>query len=425
MVSQPWDSVIPATHSGSISIITYQLARRLARSAEVIVYAREDAHLPKAYYDDGVLYRRVSTDIGVWLLRFLERLSWLRHPKRPIFSSVLYHPGYILQIANDLRRRKCDIIHIHQFSQYVPIIRAFNPDSRIVLHMNCEWLSRLDPPMIERRLRQADLIVGCSDYITERIRRAFPQFADRCQTIYNGVDVDCFNKRFGDAAATRNGNKRLLYTGRISPEKGLHTLLDAFRLVLERYPQVELEIAGPEAVPAKELVLGVTDEEDASRLTPFFRGSYLSHLKSKLTPDMVTKVSFTGNIPHSQLVSHYRNADILILPSSIDEPFGIPLVEAMACHMPVIATRGGGMSEIVEEGKTGFLVERGDTDGLAAAIFRLLEREDMQRSMGEAGRQRAVGIFSWDRITEDLLAQYRRLEASRTRTAVEESVVSS
>lgn len=424
IVSQPWDSVIPATHSGSISIITYQLARRLARSAEVVVYAREEKGFPREHREEGVLYRRVSTNVDVWMLKVLQRLSALRDPKRPLFSSALYHLGYILQVANGLRRQGCDVVHIHQFSQFVPIVRALNPKARIVLHMNCEWLSRLHPSMIERRLCRADLVIGCSDYITDRIRRAFPQYAGRCQTLYNGVDVDCFAPG-SEGAALRRGGQRLLYAGRVSPEKGLHTLLDTFGRVLERYPQTELEIAGPEAVPRREFFLGMSDEAEGARLGPFYSGSYLSQLKGRLTPGMAGRVSFAGNIPHSQMAHHYRNADILVFPSALPEPFGIPAVEAMACKLPVVATRDGGMPEIVEGGVTGFLVDREDAGGLARAILRLLESEELRRSMGEAGYRRAVQSFSWDRIAGDLLSKYESLCQDGEQMPAGEVVVSS
>ena len=109
------------------------------------------------------------------------------------------------------------------------------------------------------------------------------------------------------------------------------------------------------------------------------------------------------------LIEFYRSAHVFVFPSVWDEPFGMPIIEAMACGIPVIATHGGGIPEIIEDGKTGFLVERGDTDGLADAILRLLRDKHLMQSVGEAGRQRATEQFSWDRISEDLMSAYKRL----------------
>ena len=74
-------------------------------------------------------------------------------PKRPFFSSNFVALEYILPIALDLRRNQVDIVHLQNFSQFVPIIRAFNPRIKIVLHMRCEWLSLLDREMIEPRIQ--------------------------------------------------------------------------------------------------------------------------------------------------------------------------------------------------------------------------------------------------------------------------------
>ena len=85
------------------------------------------------------------------------------------------------------------------------------------------------------------------------------------------------------------------------------------------------------------------------------------------------------------------------------------LIEAMACHVPVVATRVGGMTEIVEEGKTGILVESGSASELAEAILRTLSDEDLRKKMRNAGRERAVELFSWDKIADDLLCQYKKI----------------
>jgi len=188
----------------------------------------------KVEYDQGVHYRRISTAADEWstyistavdklgrfpIFRNVRRLLFFRNVKRPLFASNLYYLTYVLQVAKDLRAEKCDVVHLHNFSQFVPIIRAFNPEIKIVLHMHCEWLTQLDRTMIERRLREADLVIGCSKYITEKILHRFPQFAKRCQTVYSGVDVNHFVSENNHWATKKNGVKRLLFVGRNSPEK--------------------------------------------------------------------------------------------------------------------------------------------------------------------------------------------------------------
>ena len=83
-------------------------------------------------------------------------------------------------------------MHIINFSQLVPLVRFLNPKAKIVLHMECEWLTQLDPALIGPRLEKTDLIIGCSHFVTDKIRERFPHLADNCQTVHNAVDPDKF-----------------------------------------------------------------------------------------------------------------------------------------------------------------------------------------------------------------------------------------
>jgi glycosyltransferase involved in cell wall biosynthesis len=418
-VAQPWDEVYPPLggHS-SISIIVYQIARRMARSGhEVIIYGKRGHAQPAVERDDeGILYRRIPVELEDLLLKpikLLDRLGPFRNPKRPFFASSLYFPAYALQIAQDLKEKQADVVHIMNFSQYVPLIRAANANAKFVLHMECEWLSQLDASMIEGRLKGTDLIIGCSDYITTKIRLRFPQFADRCQTVYNGVDPKDFSNL--GRPTKRNGEERILFVGRVSPEKGVHILLDAFREVVVRHPQAQLDIVGPIGSVPFDFVVALSDDDHVSRLAAFYSGGikkkshYTAHLQKQLPPPAWERVNMVGGVPHSQVVAHYRAADVFAFTSVWDEPFGIPMIEAMACGVPVVAAQGGAVPEIVEDGETGLLVERDNAAALTEAILRLLADQDLRNSMGEAGRARVQRYFTWDRVAADLVNQYTNL----------------
>ena len=424
-VHQPIGIISSSAPCGSIELWIYEMACRLARSNEVIVYAKRGHHQKKFEYDQGVQYRRISTAVDQWvtfisaaldklgkfsLFKKIKAFIFLWNVKRPLFASKLFYLTYVLQVAKDLKKEKCDIVHIHNFSQFVPIIRAFNPKIKIVLHMHCEWLTQLDLTMIENRLSQVDLIIGCSEYITEKIRLVFPQFAERCRTIYNGVDVDHFVSSNRRVFANKNGVKRLLFVGRVSLEKGLHVLLEAFQEVIKRYPQAQLEIVGSPSTPPIEFIVALSDDPKISELACFYnKTGYIFHLQKQLLSfNIMGNVTFTGYIPHKHLINHYRQADILVNPS-FSEAFGMSLIEAMACQVPVVATRVGGMTEIVDEGKTGLLVESGNAPELAEAILHVLSDGDLMKRMRKAGRERVVDLFSWDKIAEDLLCHYKEI----------------
>jgi glycosyltransferase involved in cell wall biosynthesis len=316
----------------------------------------------------------------------------------------------------DIRREGCDIVHIHQCSQFASIIRKFNPKTRIVLHMNCEWLTQFAPELIVARLQDPDLIVGCSEHISGLIRDRFPEIAARCRTIPNGVHVGRFTPPAanGSSGGKDPALKRLAFVGRVSPEKGVHVLLDAFSHVVARWPNVELEIVGPEHSLPVDFLVGLSSDPLVVELTTFYRdGSYDVHLRRRINQAWAHKVKFTGRIRNNELAERYHAADILINPS-LSESFGMTVVEAMACGKPVIATRVGGMQETVQHGKNGLLVRPGDATDLAEAILYLLHNDELRAAMGCEGCKRVAELYSWETVAASWLEIVGKLPAAFT-----------
>jgi len=404
-ISQPWNRVVPPVESGSVAIWNYQVARRLAPAFPVTIYAAGGDGTGNVARSDGVEYRYVATSIDRRMLRGLRHWSRLRSSKRSFFASGLYYLEYIVKVSLDLRKRHYDIVHIQNLSQFAPVVRALNPGVRILLHMHCEWLTQLDSSLIRPRLEKTDMIVGCSDYITEKIRRRFPSVASRCRTVYNGVDVRLNETRNG----RKNGAaKRVLFVGRISPEKGLHVLLEAFQQVVRAYPDVELDIVGPQAAPPVAFIFKLSDDPKVAGLVAHCNGDYLTALKEQVPAELRQRVSFSGAIPHSVLAARYAAADIYVQPSLI-EAFPLPIPEAMAAGVPVVGTRVGGIAEAITDRVTGRLVDSNDAETLAEAIVDLLSDEPSRRSMGQSARARALERFSWEHVAEDLLGVYQSM----------------
>jgi glycosyltransferase involved in cell wall biosynthesis len=330
----------------------------------------------------------------------------------------MYYRKYIYDISRDLRSQNVDIAHIWNFSQFAPVVRAAKPNIKIVLHMQCEWLTQLEKKEIEERLKHVDMIIGCSDYITNKICERFPDFSDRGYTVLNGVDADHFREGPIDNSAhkrtERQDNiKRLLFVGRVAPEKGVHILVDSLQQVIEQHPQIALNIVGPLSNTPYEFIVMISDDEKVVNLAPLYRNGlrqidYFAKLQERLSPQVARHVNFVGPVSHSELTHYYQTADLLINPS-LSEAFGMTLVEAMASGVPVLASRVGGMTEIVDDGKTGLLVDAGDANGLAEAIIYLLEDYDLRLSMARAGRRRVLKYFTWDGIAARMLGLYGQL----------------
>jgi glycosyltransferase involved in cell wall biosynthesis len=113
-------------------------------------------------------------------------------------------------------------------------------------------------------------------------------------------------------------------------------------------------------------------------------------------------ITFLGSLPLIEEV--LVGADLFLLPSA-SESFGLSALEAMACHVPVIATAVGGLPEVVADGETGYLFPVGDVDSMAEAAIRLLSDDELRTRFGRAARRRAVEHFDQDRV----VARYREI----------------
>lgn len=407
-VNQPWSPVLPPVQSGSISLWTWEVARRLAARHRVVVYEGSRTYSrPRAVRCQGVEYRTRWVGPDELWLRVRRRVGFEGSAIRPTASHWSYYAAYAVQVALDIRREGYDVVHIHQCSHFATIVRALNPNARIFLHMNGEWLTQFDRRLVEPRLGAVDRILGSSNHITNLVRHRYPRTAPRCRTVYNGVDVGKFAPREARSdSPAKQDVKTVVFVGRISPEKGVHDLLDAFRMVAARRSDVELRIVGPECSLPVDFLVGLSDDPLVARLAEFYRGDeYAEYLRrTRVEGAVLNRVTFVGKVANNALPDVYRSADILVNPS-LSESFGMTVAEAMACGRAVIVTNVGGMRETVQHGVNGLHVPAADPAALADAILHLLGDDALRESMGRAGRARAVELFSWDKVAEAWIAE--------------------
>jgi glycosyltransferase involved in cell wall biosynthesis len=434
-VNQPIDTILPP-YQTSVGACTYGLACSLARLCDVAAYGLQDRHagadvvsashnvtfrfLPSTLSDRFVYkVRSTSSKFGI-------RLS-------PDSTSRWQFPAFGRQVAADLQDQQCDVIHLQHCSQYAPVIRAFNPLAKIVLHLHAEWFYQNTPALLRPRLNAVDLVTTVSDYVTSKTRQAFPQIRYRCETTYNGIDSNEFSREKDYLDSRHREEKLIMYAGAVSPHKGLHVLIDAFTIVVKQLPNVRLNIIGFQGTYSLNETFDTSDRTLLTSLAPFYRknrmarlkaklslaprdaGTYVSYLKQQLSPEIARKVNFLGLIPRSDLVASYYDADVFAFPSIWDEGFGIPPVEAMAAGVPVVASRSGAVPETVKDGETGFVVDKNDVDGLAGALLTLLKDDCLRKHMGRAGRQRVLENFTWNRVADSMYTRYQGLCATDRR----------
>ncbi len=432
-VNQAIDVILPPFQT-SVGACTYGTARSLARFCDVEIYGMASGHQPAGELCNGQNLRfhfLPSTSKDRFIDRARRRYQRLVRTASPVSSSPWQFPDFGRHVATALQQQ-CDVIHIQHSAPYIPVLRAMNPHSKIVLHLHAEWFSQNNPSRLRRWLRQVDLVTSVSHYITEKTKRDFPDIADRCETTYNGIDSLEFARE--PHYPVTSAEKRILYSGAVSPHKGLHVLLEAFKLVVDRFPNVRLDISGPIVSYEFEEVFDLRDREQLDKLAHFYaRGTmpylktkffsapspsqaYLSHLKRLVPKALAGQVAFLGMIPRSELIDRYYNSDVFAFTPIWDEGFGIPPVEAMAAGIPVVASRSGAIVETVKHGDTGFLVEKNNPREVADALLVLLQDDSLRISMGKRARQHVLNHFTWDQVAAGLFQRYQLLSSSTPST---------
>ena len=239
-----------------------------------------------------------------------------------------------------------------------------------------------------RTIASADRIVAFSEHERDAISRLYDSGRDHIAVIPCGVDVDRFQPLGRDSARGSLGfldSKVVLYVGRVEPLKGIDILLRAVA-----------QLGQSESV--RTLIIGGESEGDSEV-------ERLKALAGEL--GISSLVSFVGRVEQRELPAYYSAADVCVVPSYY-ESFGLVALESMACGTPVVASRVGGLPTIVKDGETGYLVPWRCPEPFADRMDILLSSPDVNRSMGEAARRRAL-TMGWPAVADRLLSLYASL----------------
>jgi len=392
---------------GSLQIWNREVTTHLSKSCDILIYSGLFEFNPHDTVA-GVKYRRFSTRLDNRLIKRYQYIHSALGIKRPLFSTDLWYTAYALKIALDLRKQKCDVVHVYNYPKFAWLIKRLNPRLLVVLNMHGEWLTQIAFTNLHQRLREIDLVLSCSNFITESTAAKFPDIASRCKTVPMGVSPDVFTLADQGSRRDARSPRKLLYVGRISPEKGVHDLLDAFELVNRQFPDASLTIVGPEWIAQREHIVDLSLERSlVNSLAPFYENGYLRKLKQRLSPDAAKRVTFTGLVAHNQVADYYAAADIYINPS-LYESFGMSIIEAMAAGVPVVTTRVGAVPELISHGQSGLLVETANPEAIAEAVAYLFTDAKLRASIPCVARD-VSRQFSWEAICSTLIRAYQGL----------------
>jgi len=225
----------------------------------------------------------------------------------------------------------------------------------------------------------------------EKLEQLYGYKVDDVVVIPPGVDVHTFRPlERGEEKKTELPDRYIFCLSRIDANKGHDLLLNAFDLVRKEVPDVHLVIGGGSPQPKD------TELEVLTKIKAIIEGKGLHD-----------RAHVIGYVPDGLMVPSYQQAEFFVLPS-IFEPFGMTVLEAMACGTPVVASRFGGIREVISSGKNGLLVDPSNTSQFAKAMVRLLKNRDFADNMGQKGRQTIQKQFSWEAIAGKHVAFYER-----------------
>jgi glycogen(starch) synthase len=230
-----------------------------------------------------------------------------------------------------------------------------------------------------RLVRSVDWVAACSASTLEKARRDVPEIVPISSVIRNALEAPSIAP-----APLPFDPPRILCLGRLVEEKGFDLALSAVASLTPRSPPARLMVAGDGPARA-----GL--EAQAARL------------------GLRDRTEFTGWIRHEAVTDLINQSTLVVVPSRIDEPFGLVALEAALMARPVVATNVGGLAEVVRHTRTGLVVDDGDVPGIAMAIAHLLDHPEAATRMGLAARRRARAGFGWKAYADGYADLYRTL----------------
>ncbi len=364
---------------GGLQSVTSQLAsetQRRGHRVEVLTQ-RYPRNLPAEDEIDGVRVRR--------MLFLTPRIRDLQRGRVDLVAAGLfYFPTTSLRLTWRIVREKPPVVNLHFVGApaiFLLVARKLQRFRLIVsLHGNdVEGLPRgtwYDRWVFRAILRRADAVTACSRHLLEQALAFEPKIIGKATVIYNGTDLDYSSTHL--LPGKREREVRLLAIGRMVPKKGFDVLLKSFAMIKRDDPCVRL------------IMIGDGPEHDTLQL---------------LARDLeLSKIEWRGAQEHKAVIRSIETSDLVVVPSR-EEPFGLVALEAMASGKPVIATRVGGLPEVLD-GADAVLVEPDNPPALARAIQQVLARLEYQPDYGVRNRESAAR-FSIGHMVDSYLSVYQ------------------
>jgi len=350
------------TYGGS-GVIASELAIHLARKHEIhlISYAPPVRLNMKAH---SVFFHKVNVR------------------SYPLFNYTPYTLALASKIVDLIRKKRLELLHVHYAIPHTSSAylakKALGKDIKIVttLHGTDVHLVGLDPsykPIVEFSMQQSDRLTAVSESLKRQTLEKF-NIDREIEVIYNFVDSEKYKRE----SQNESKEKLICHVSNFRPVKRVLDVVRVFGRVVKKIPcRLCLVGQGPDKSSVQKLV-------------------------KKL--GLKNKVEFLGNMRDTSRI--LRKSHLFLLPSE-QESFGLAALEAMSCEVPVVASRVGGLPEVIRHGIDGYLVEVGDLEEMANCSQQILRNEALRRRLGCEARRRVLGKFTPQRIVPQYESLYQ------------------
>ncbi len=375
--------------SGGMNVYVRQLAAALGvMEMKIDIFTREHADVANRVETIGPNVRVIHLKAG--------------EPDAHLEDLYALLPEFLAQL-NVFREEESleyDVVHSHYWlsgwvgsrlaeAMAVPHVVTFHTLSLIKMQSRAGEVEQSERPVVEAEvMASADRIIAFSPHEKDAMSRLYNADAGKVSLVPGGVDLSVFRPLDQKAVRDRlglNGEKILLYVGRVEPLKGLDLLVETADQ-MDSEDGVRLMVVGAD----------VNGDREIDRV---------KHLAKER--DLEDQIEFVGQVDHNELPLYYNAADVCVVPSYY-ESFGLVALESMACGTPVVATRVGGLSTIIQHGRTGYLKPWRCPDAFANSVEMIIANDGLQQSLGAAARKRAEGM-GWDNVAAMMLEEYDML----------------
>ena len=346
----------------------------------------------------------ISSSLPTRLVELNERVQFheVEMMNYPLFEHQPYDLALATKMATVARAEKLDILHVHyaiphsisailaresiKEKRYIPVITTLHGTDITLVGADRSYL-----PITKYGLQQSNGVTAVSRFLKQATIETFD--FDEIEVIPNFICAKHYLRVEASALLDElapDGEKLLVHVSNFRHVKRPVDCVEILAKVREKAGNVKLVMVG----------------DGPERAACHYRATQL---------EVENYVEFVGK--RENIADYMGIADVFLLPSEL-ESFGLAALEAQACEVPVVASRVGGIPEVVTDGETGFLSDVGDTDKMSEDVLKLFSDEKMRRTFGEKARELAIARYSAEKIVPQYVAFYEKILGAKTQTNV-------